>query len=71
MPAIITGDELVDRKAAARFLHVSQATLSRWMRDRIGPAVVKLTDGERGRVLYRRADLVAFVEARTLRPKAK
>lgn len=71
MPVIITGDELVDRKAAARFLHVSQATLSRWMKDRIGPAVVKLTDGDRGRVLYRRRDLEAFVESRTLRPKTK
>jgi arginine repressor len=71
MPAIITGEELVDRKVAARFLHVSQATLSRWMKDRIGPPVVKLTDGDRGRVLYRRRDLEAFVESRTLRPKAK
>jgi hypothetical protein len=41
------------------------------MRDRIGPAVVKLTDGDRGRVLYRRRDLEAFIEARTIRPKAK
>jgi hypothetical protein len=71
MPVVITGEELVDRKAAARLLHVSQATLSRWMRDRIGPAVVKLTDGDRGRVLYRRRDLEAFIEARTIRPKAK
>jgi predicted DNA-binding transcriptional regulator AlpA len=71
MPATLRSDELVDRKTAAAFLHVSQPTLSRWMKDRVGPPVVKLTDGERGRVLYRRADLEAFVDARTLRPKAK
>jgi hypothetical protein len=71
MPTVITGDELVDRKTAARFLHVSQATLSRWLKDRVGPPVVKLTDGDRGRVLYRRRDLDAFIEARTVQPKAK
>jgi len=69
--AVLKGDDLVDRKTASTFLHVSQATLSRWMKHRIGPAVVKLTDGDRGRVLYRRSDLDAFVEARTRRPKTK
>jgi len=64
-------DDVVDRRTAAKILHVSQATLCRWMQERIGPPVIKLTDGKRGRVLYRRRELDSYMESRTLHPKTK
>jgi hypothetical protein len=63
-------DDLVDRRTAAKILHVSQATLCRWMVERFGPPAIKLADGTRGRVLYRRDDIEAFLDARTIHSKS-
>jgi hypothetical protein len=40
------------------------------MVERFGPPAIKLADGTRGRVLYRRDDIEAFLDARTIHSKS-
>jgi transcriptional regulator with XRE-family HTH domain len=61
---------LMTRRDAAEYLGVSQATLSRWAADRMGPPYVKLHDGEAGAVRYPADLLAAFLESRIKHPKA-
>jgi predicted DNA-binding transcriptional regulator AlpA len=51
-------DDLLNRKQAADFLHVSDRTL-----DRI-PEIPRIRVGER-RIFFRRSDLAAYLAART------
>jgi predicted DNA-binding transcriptional regulator AlpA len=60
---------LLTRAEAAKFLAVSQATMSRWAADRTGPAFIKLHDGETGAVRYPSDLLDAFIESRIKQPK--
>jgi hypothetical protein len=60
---------LMTRRAAAEYLGVSQATLSRWAAERTGPPFVKLHDGEAGSVRYPSDLLAAFLESRIKQPK--
>jgi len=60
---------LLTRAEAARFLAVSQATMSRWAADRTGPAFIKLHDGDAGSVRYPSDLLDAFIESRIKQPK--
>ena len=65
-------DEILTRRQAADLLGLEPGTLARWLcygrsnnnEDR-GPACVR---GERGLILYRRSDVVAWAEARGLWP---
>jgi predicted site-specific integrase-resolvase len=52
--------ELLSRRAAAGLLGISVETLTRWKKQGRGPRPMRLTPGSRGRVIYRRCDLVAF-----------
>lgn len=61
--------ELWTRAQAAEYLGVSQATLSRWAADRIGPPFIKLHDGDAGSVRYPSDLMAAFVESRIKAPK--
>lgn len=51
--------ELNTREEAAQFLSKSVQTLARWKVDGFGPRVTKIG----GRAMYRRADLLAFIES--------
>ena len=60
---------LLTRGQAAKFLQLSPATLSRWMKERTGPAAMKLDDGPRSPVRYRVADLLEWLDKRIIAPK--
>ena len=53
---------LANEEAAAK-ISVSPHTLANWRSLGIGPPYVKITPGRAGRVLYRVADLEAWLEA--------
>ena len=59
----------ITRREVAAFLRVSQATLHRWMKERIGPPFVRFVEDGRGRVLYPRLDVEAYAASRTVYPK--
>jgi transcriptional regulator with XRE-family HTH domain len=69
-PSAVSARRLMTRRDAAEYLGVSQATLSRWAADRMGPPFVKLHDGEAGAVRYPSDLLAAFLESRIKHPKA-
>jgi len=52
--------ELLSRRAAAGLLGISVETLTRWKKQGRGPRPLRLTPGSRGRVIYRRSDLIAY-----------
>lgn len=62
----------VNEREAAAFLGLSIFTLRKWRQARRGPRFVKMPGAERhghgsaGRVLYRTADLSAFLEELTV-----
>jgi excisionase family DNA binding protein len=60
---------LLTRSQAAEYLGVSSSTLSRWAADRVGPAFLKLHDGEAGSVRYPSDKLAEFLESRIKAPK--
>lgn len=51
----------LDEKEAAALIGVSVHALRRWRQRSVGPAYRRLR-GDRGRILYRRVDLIEFVE---------
>lgn len=56
--------ELLDCQEASRALRLSVATLERMRIDGSGPTYLKVPPGKkRSRVLYRRSDLEAFLDA--------
>jgi excisionase family DNA binding protein len=52
------GDRLLTTMEAAEHLHVSRRTLSRWLREGIGPPSIKLPSGARR---YRKGDLDRWI----------
>jgi excisionase family DNA binding protein len=64
-----TNRRLLTRSQAAEYLGVSNSTLSRWAADRVGPAFLKLHDGEAGSVRYPSDKLADFLESRIKSPK--
>ena len=71
MPEALDPGQFCTRRQAAKYLHVSQATLHRWMIERIGPSVIRLAAAGRGRVLYRVKELQQYVDDNTIRPKSE
>lgn len=63
---------VLNEREAAGYLGLSVHTLRKWRRFRRGPRFVKIPGGERagrgnaGRVLYRRSDLLSYLEALTV-----
>jgi DNA-binding transcriptional MerR regulator len=51
---------------AAQLLGVSVKTMRRWRHEMTGPPYKKLGDGRNGRVVYSEADLVEWLESRTV-----
>lgn len=64
--AIAADDILYDSKSAARFLRCAPSTLERWRLAGIGPVYMK-NPGKRGKVLYARSALVAWLAKNTYR----
>jgi len=60
---------MLTRREAAEELGVSEATLSRWAAERVGPAFVKYDDSRTGAVRYPREELDAYVASRLKSPK--
>jgi hypothetical protein len=51
---------LMNRRAAAAALGLSVSTLVKWGRAGRGPRPLRLTDGPRGRCVYRAEDVLAW-----------
>jgi hypothetical protein len=51
---------LMNRRAAAAALGLSVSTLVKWRREGRGPRPIRLTDGPRGRCVYRAEDVLAW-----------
>jgi predicted DNA-binding transcriptional regulator AlpA len=56
-------DDLLDSRAAALYLSLSERTLERWRRDRSGPNFIRLSARA---IRYRLADLRAWRDGRTV-----
>ncbi len=64
MNATTTGGitpELLTTKQAAELCGVGERSLWRWSRSGQAPRPVKIGDGKRGAVRYRRSDLMAWI----------
>ncbi len=61
MQAFPDGDPAYSETVAAEYIGMAPGTLTQWRFHRIGPRYVKIS---RGRVVYRRSALDAFLAAR-------
>ena len=59
--------EYLTVEETADLLHTPRSTLDQWRHYQVGPPYVKL----RRRVLYRRRDLMDWMERRTVRPEQR
>jgi len=57
--------ELLTAAQVADILKISVPVLGNWRSAGRGPRYLKLTEGQRGRVRYRRPDVDAFIASRT------
>ena len=57
----LPADDLLNCREAAQALRLSVSTLERMRLDGSGPAFLKLGPGKRARVVYRRADIEAWL----------
>lgn len=64
----IDPNRLHDPHEAAELLGVDKGTLSYWRQQNFGPPFLKLTDGRKGRIRYRRADLLKWISSRIKQP---
>lgn len=55
--------ELLTPEEVADLLRIEARTLRSWRASRTGPAYIKINEGM---ILYRRADVLAFLEDRTV-----
>lgn len=62
----MTHDEWMTAVQAAECIGYAPATLAEWRQRKRGPAYVR-SDGAHGHVRYRRSDLDAWLDARTVR----
>jgi len=60
-----TKTDLLTPKQVADLLQVKPDTLEAWRGKRVGPTWVKLGDGKRSPVRYRRQDIEDYLKART------
>lgn len=60
-PSVIP--ELLTAPQAAELLSIGQRTIARWSAEGRAPSPLKLTPGRRGALRYRRADLMAWIDA--------
>lgn len=65
--ALHTNDAPLTREEAARYLRMSPVTLQCWAARGYGPRYCR-SGAKRGRVVYRRADLDAWLESRSVSP---
>ena len=61
MNAMSTAPALLNRRAAAALMGVCPATLVKWRREGRGPRPLRLTDGPRGRAVYRREEVEEWI----------
>jgi len=59
----------LDEHGAAVILGVAVQTLRNWRHLRRGPAYIKLSPGNRGRVAYLVGDLKAYIDERRIDPE--
>lgn len=56
--------DLLTPQQVADLLQVKTDTLEAWRGKRVGPAFIKLGDGKRSPVRYRKADIETYLKAR-------
>jgi hypothetical protein len=59
----LIGAEYLDRKSAAIFMNLSVSALEQWKRKNYGPQPISIGQGKRKRIVYKRADITAFIES--------
>jgi len=59
-------DRLLTKEEAAKYLHVSRSTINRFMKE---IPYIKLGKGRKGRVLFRKSDIDAFLESHKIQKK--
>lgn len=64
-------EELLDRKAVAKLLGVSTATLKTWVCERKGPHFWKMGTGRGSRVYYQRSEVEAWLNRHAIRVEMK
>jgi TfoX/Sxy family transcriptional regulator of competence genes len=69
--ALPTDSDLLTTAETARYLRLGVSTLERMRLDASGPRFLKLGAGKRARVVYRRADLLAWLSAQEFKSTAE
>lgn len=64
-------EDLLDRKAVAKLLGVSTATLKTWVCERKGPHFWKMGTGRGSRVYYQRSEVEAWLNKHAVRVEMK
>jgi predicted DNA-binding transcriptional regulator AlpA len=64
-------DGLLDRKAVAKLVGVSTATLKTWVCERKGPHFSKMGTGRGSRVYYQRSEVEAWLNRHAVRVEMK
>ena len=64
-------EELLDRKAVAKLLGVSTATLKTWVCERKGPHFWKMGTGRGSRVYYQRSEVEEWLNKHAIRVEMK
>jgi hypothetical protein len=62
----LDGQALINTIHAAEYLGVQPALLRQWRHNKVGPAYIKISPARHAAVLYRPADLLAFIQARAV-----
>jgi hypothetical protein len=57
------GETLLTTQEVATYLRVTSQTLTKWRKEGDGPQFIRLGEGQRGRIVYRWSDLVAWLDA--------
>lgn len=64
-------EDLLDRKAVAKLLGISSATLKTWVSERKGPSFWKMGTGRGSRVYYQRSEVEAWLNKQAVRIEMK
>jgi hypothetical protein len=59
----------METEMAAKVCCLSKRTLEGMRVDKTGPAYIKLGDSQKSKVIYRRKDLLAWLEKQTVKPE--
>lgn len=58
--------DLLTAEEAARLLRIATVTLAQWRARGHGPKYIRYSEGGTGPIYYRKADVEAFIDSRTI-----